>query len=96
MDVDRKKMARKPGFPVNKQKQKFEYRPLGPKPHGGTNSSATPSSVISKNPFDVLRKDGVHSGKLARLTRTSWTRKMRRFAKAIMKQMFLRLLRLRE
>ncbi|XP_022014453.1 uncharacterized protein LOC110913945 [Helianthus annuus] len=62
MDVDRKKMARKPGFPINKQKQKFEYRPLGPKPHGGTNTSATPSSVISKNPFDVLRKDGGQSG----------------------------------
>ncbi|MFS8002538.1 hypothetical protein Hanom_Chr13g01203231 [Helianthus anomalus] len=30
-DVDLKKAARKSGFPVNKQKQKFEYRPIGSK-----------------------------------------------------------------
>ncbi|XP_022042290.1 uncharacterized protein LOC110944955 [Helianthus annuus] len=39
MDVDRKKAARKAGFPVNKQKWKFEYRPIGSKPHGGASTS---------------------------------------------------------
>ncbi|XP_022042295.1 uncharacterized protein LOC110944960 [Helianthus annuus] len=54
MDVDRKKVARKTGFPVNKQKQKFEYRPVGPKPNGGASSSVPPSKVKIQNRFGAL------------------------------------------
>ncbi|XP_022015014.1 uncharacterized protein LOC110914533 [Helianthus annuus] len=62
-DVERKKAARKSGFPVNKQKQKFEYRPIGSKPHGGATTSGPPSSVKTHNPFDVLSDRGKNVGK---------------------------------
>ncbi|XP_035838876.1 uncharacterized protein LOC118486499 [Helianthus annuus] len=62
MDVVRKKATRKAGFPLNKQKQKFEYRPIGPKPNGGTNTSAQQSNILSKNSFGVLRDKGLHMG----------------------------------
>ncbi|XP_022037550.1 uncharacterized protein LOC110940279 [Helianthus annuus] len=62
-DVDRKKAARKSGFPVNKQKQKFEYRPIGSKPHAGATTSGPPSSVKTHNPFDVLSDRGKNVGK---------------------------------
>ncbi|XP_035837262.1 uncharacterized protein LOC118485117 [Helianthus annuus] len=57
MDVDRKKVARKTGFPVNKQKKQFEYRPVGPKPSGGASSSVPPSKVKIQNRFGVLQDD---------------------------------------
>ncbi|XP_021979851.1 uncharacterized protein LOC110875970 [Helianthus annuus] len=63
MDVDRKKAARKAGFPVNKQKQKFEYRPIGTKPHGGVPTSGPPPTVKTHNPFDVLSDKGKNVGK---------------------------------
>ncbi|XP_021985819.1 uncharacterized protein LOC110882016 [Helianthus annuus] len=53
-DVDARKTAKRKGFPVNKQKQQFEYRPVGLKTSGGPNKSATTSSFYSNNPFDVL------------------------------------------
>ncbi|MFS7915825.1 putative transcription factor interactor and regulator CCHC(Zn) family [Helianthus anomalus] len=57
MDVDGKKAARKPGFHVNKAKPKFEYRPVGVKSNGGVKKSDPPTSVVSQNPFDVLREE---------------------------------------
>ncbi|MFS7912516.1 putative transcription factor interactor and regulator CCHC(Zn) family [Helianthus anomalus] len=63
MDVERKKAARKSGFPVNKQKQKFEYRPIGSKPIGGASTSGPTSSVKTHNPFDVLSDTGKNVGK---------------------------------
>ncbi|XP_022014977.1 uncharacterized protein LOC110914496 [Helianthus annuus] len=56
--VPTRKVARKQGFQVNKQKQKFEYRPVTAKPNGevkkDTYSRAT--DVRSSNPFDVLNE----------------------------------------
>ncbi|KAJ0521409.1 putative transcription factor interactor and regulator CCHC(Zn) family [Helianthus annuus] len=58
MGVHAKKVARKGGFPVNKQKPKFEYRPIGPKPkESAANSSGQVSSVKTSNPFEVLNLD---------------------------------------
>ncbi|XP_035840393.1 uncharacterized protein LOC118487561 [Helianthus annuus] len=54
MDVDARKTAKRTGFPVNKQKQKFEYRPVGLKTSGGANKSTPTPSFTSNNPFDVL------------------------------------------
>ncbi|XP_022015042.1 uncharacterized protein LOC110914562 [Helianthus annuus] len=62
-DVDRKKAARKLGFPVNKQKQKFEYRPIGSKSQGGASTSGQSSSVKTHNPFDVLGDQDNNVGK---------------------------------
>ncbi|XP_021992853.1 uncharacterized protein LOC110889597 [Helianthus annuus] len=62
-DVERKKAAWKSGFPVNKQKQKFEYRPIGSKPQGGATTSGPPPSVKTHNPFDVLSDTGKNVGK---------------------------------
>ncbi|XP_021994704.1 uncharacterized protein LOC110891319 [Helianthus annuus] len=52
--VQSKKAARKAGFPVNKPKTKFEYRPVGPKPKEASNKSEPSNSVFSQNPFSVL------------------------------------------
>ncbi|XP_022014990.1 uncharacterized protein LOC110914508 [Helianthus annuus] len=62
-DVERKKAARKSGFPVNKQKQKFEYRPIGSKPQGGATTTGPPPSVKTHNPFEVLSDTGKNVGK---------------------------------
>ncbi|KAJ0615163.1 putative RNA-directed DNA polymerase [Helianthus annuus] len=52
-----KKAAKKPGFPINKPKQKFEYRPVGVKKNletsSGSREKSTPS-FHSANPFDAL------------------------------------------
>ncbi|XP_021994626.1 uncharacterized protein LOC110891242 [Helianthus annuus] len=53
-DVEARKAAKRTGFPVNKQKQRFEYRPVGLKTSGEPNKSAPSSSFFSRNPFDVL------------------------------------------
>uniref|UniRef100_A0A251VPE0 RNA-directed DNA polymerase n=1 Tax=Helianthus annuus TaxID=4232 RepID=A0A251VPE0_HELAN len=67
--VDARKVARRPGIPVNKQKQKFEYRPVGlktggggskptpmpiSKPKGDGNKASTSSGIFTSNPFSVL------------------------------------------
>ncbi|XP_022030707.1 uncharacterized protein LOC110931630 [Helianthus annuus] len=51
-----KKAAKKVGIPVNKQKSKFEYRPVGSKPKGDTNKTSSATDVRSTNPFDVLNE----------------------------------------
>ncbi|XP_021979570.1 uncharacterized protein LOC110875674 [Helianthus annuus] len=52
--VKSKKVARKTGFQVNKQKQKFEYRPVVSKPKGEMNRGSTLNTIETSNPFDVL------------------------------------------
>ncbi|XP_022040604.1 uncharacterized protein LOC110943156 [Helianthus annuus] len=52
--VQPKKVARKAGFPINKPKPKFEYRPVGPKPKAASNKPESTNSVFSHNPFSVL------------------------------------------
>ncbi|XP_021980225.1 uncharacterized protein LOC110876361 [Helianthus annuus] len=61
-EVYGKKAARKTGIPVNKQKSKFEYRPVGPKPKGGSNNASTSNTSKSNNPFDILNEVGEASG----------------------------------
>ncbi|XP_022030840.1 uncharacterized protein LOC110931769 [Helianthus annuus] len=55
-EVHGKKVARKMGIPVNKQKSKFEYRPVvsKPQPKGHNGSSSLPIKL--NNPFDVLNQ----------------------------------------
>ncbi|XP_022019061.1 uncharacterized protein LOC110919092 [Helianthus annuus] len=64
-DVDARKTAKRSGFPVNKQKQRFEYRPVGvksgggviksaPVPKGDLNIPSTSNRFTSPNPFDAL------------------------------------------
>ncbi|XP_022014987.1 uncharacterized protein LOC110914505 [Helianthus annuus] len=68
-DVDSRKVAKRTGFPVNKQKQKFEYRPVAPKHDyiktgGGVKiqpKSAT--NVALHNSFDALVNDEGESSK---------------------------------
>ncbi|XP_035832845.1 uncharacterized protein LOC118481733 [Helianthus annuus] len=63
MGVQAKKAARKAGFPVNKQKMKFEYRPVGPKPKETNNKSGPSNSVFTQNPFSVLNSvDNLEAG----------------------------------
>ncbi|XP_021971471.1 uncharacterized protein LOC110866638 [Helianthus annuus] len=64
--VEDKKAAKRSGFPVNKQKPKFEYRPIGKKPEGGTKKGEKPITPLSSNPFDVLRDDIGESSKSGR------------------------------
>ncbi|XP_021993198.1 uncharacterized protein LOC110889934 [Helianthus annuus] len=52
-----KKAAKKTGFPINKPKQKFEYRPVGAKKNPETSSGPreqSTQSFHSANPFDAL------------------------------------------
>ncbi|XP_022003122.1 uncharacterized protein LOC110900542 [Helianthus annuus] len=53
-DVPARKVARKQGFQVNKQKQKFEYRPVIAKPKGEVKKDPSSSGIESKNPFAAL------------------------------------------
>ncbi|XP_022019374.1 uncharacterized protein LOC110944750 [Helianthus annuus] len=62
MDVPNKKTARKGGFPVNKQKPKFEYRPVITKRKDESNGQVTSSSFLSSNPFAVLNERHVERG----------------------------------
>ncbi|MFS8006987.1 hypothetical protein Hanom_Chr14g01255661 [Helianthus anomalus] len=57
MDVDGKKAARKYGFHVNKAKPKLEYKSVGFKSNGGVKKSDSSTSVVSQNPFYVLREE---------------------------------------
>ncbi|XP_021979684.1 uncharacterized protein LOC110875791 [Helianthus annuus] len=60
--VPSRKVARKQGFQVNKQKAKFEYRPVSAKPKGEVKKDSSSSGVESKNPFAALNDiedDGV-------------------------------------
>ncbi|XP_035832931.1 uncharacterized protein LOC118481782 [Helianthus annuus] len=57
-----KKAAKKTGIPMNKQKSKFEYRPVGPKPKGDTNRASTSNMKRSNNPFVVLNEVDADSG----------------------------------
>ncbi|XP_022007438.1 uncharacterized protein LOC110906644 [Helianthus annuus] len=57
-----KKAARKVGIPVNKQKSKFEYRPVGSKPKGDVNKESVRIDKRSNNPFDVLNDVEDESG----------------------------------
>ncbi|XP_021996030.1 uncharacterized protein LOC110893223 [Helianthus annuus] len=68
-DVDSRKVAKRTGFPVNKQKQKFEYRPVAPKPEstktgGGVKiQPKSASNVALHNKFDALMNDEGESSK---------------------------------
>ncbi|XP_022019078.1 uncharacterized protein LOC110919108 [Helianthus annuus] len=63
-DVDSKKVARRTGFPVNKPKPKFEYRPVAPKVQGNPNvQPKPPNGVAVKNSFDALRYEKGESSK---------------------------------
>ncbi|XP_022007434.1 uncharacterized protein LOC110906639 [Helianthus annuus] len=57
-----KKAARKVGIPVNKQKSKFEYRPVGSKPKGDVSKESVRIDSRSNNPFDVLNDVEDESG----------------------------------
>ncbi|XP_021996129.1 uncharacterized protein LOC110893325 [Helianthus annuus] len=57
-----KKAARKVGIPVNKQKSKFEYRPVGAKPKGDVSKGSDRFESRSNNPFDVLNDVEDESG----------------------------------
>ncbi|KAJ0934727.1 putative transcription factor interactor and regulator CCHC(Zn) family [Helianthus annuus] len=57
-----KKAAKKVGILVNKQKSKFEYRPVGPKPKGDSNKALSSNSNRSNNPFDILNVVDADSG----------------------------------
>ncbi|XP_022040984.1 uncharacterized protein LOC110943550 [Helianthus annuus] len=52
--VHGKKTAKKTGFPVNKPKPKFEYRPVVSKKNHVPGSGSSESNFQSTNPFDVL------------------------------------------
>ncbi|XP_022014769.1 uncharacterized protein LOC110914278 [Helianthus annuus] len=56
-EVHGKKIAKKVGIPVNKQKPRFEYRPIGPKPKGDSNKASSSKSTRSNNPFDILNEE---------------------------------------
>ncbi|XP_021996201.1 uncharacterized protein LOC110893399 [Helianthus annuus] len=56
-EVHGKKIAKKVGTPVNKQKPRFEYRPIGPKPKGDSNKASSSNSTRSNNPFDILNEE---------------------------------------
>ncbi|XP_021979840.1 uncharacterized protein LOC110875959 [Helianthus annuus] len=51
-----KKAARKTGIPVNKQKNRFEYRPVVSKPQPKGSNGPSSMSVKLNNPFDVLNQ----------------------------------------
>ncbi|XP_021991647.1 uncharacterized protein LOC110888429 [Helianthus annuus] len=55
-------MARRVGIPVNKQKLKFEYRPVGPKPKGDGNNASSSNTFRSNNPFEILNAVDTGSG----------------------------------
>ncbi|XP_022040145.1 uncharacterized protein LOC110942657 [Helianthus annuus] len=58
--VHGKKVAKKTGFPVNKPKPKFEYRPVvSKKNHDSGNGSSEPT-FQSANPFEVLNDPSVN------------------------------------
>ncbi|XP_022039949.1 uncharacterized protein LOC110942480 [Helianthus annuus] len=61
-EVHGKKAAKKVGIPVNKQKSRFEYRPVGPKPKGDSNKASSSNSNRSNNPFDILNEVDADSG----------------------------------
>ncbi|XP_022019083.1 uncharacterized protein LOC110919113 [Helianthus annuus] len=61
-EVYGKKMARRVGIPVNKQKSKFEYRPVGPKPKGDGNNASSSNTFRSNNPFEILNAVDTSSG----------------------------------
>ncbi|XP_021996969.1 uncharacterized protein LOC110894100 [Helianthus annuus] len=62
--VDSKKVARRTGFPVNKPKPKFEYRPVAPKVQVNPNvQPKPPNGVAVKNSFDALRYEKGESSK---------------------------------
>ncbi|XP_035841341.1 uncharacterized protein LOC118488213 [Helianthus annuus] len=65
--VDDKKTAKRSGFPVNKQKPKFEYRPIGTKSGGSIKKPEKSNTVVSNNPFNVLREEVGESSKQARI-----------------------------
>ncbi|XP_022003028.1 uncharacterized protein LOC110900448 [Helianthus annuus] len=55
-EVHGKKVARKVGILVNKQKNKFEYRPVASKPQPKVNNGSTSLAIKLNNPFDVLNQ----------------------------------------
>ncbi|KAJ0509342.1 putative transcription factor interactor and regulator CCHC(Zn) family [Helianthus annuus] len=57
-----KKAAKRVGVPVNKQKPKFEYRPVGPKPRSDNNRASSSKAVKSSNPFDILNDVDADTG----------------------------------
>ncbi|XP_022032475.1 uncharacterized protein LOC110933567 [Helianthus annuus] len=59
--VQSKKVARKQGFQVNKQKPKFEYRSVTSKLKGEMNKASSSNGIVSRNPFDVLNDAEVYA-----------------------------------
>ncbi|XP_021979685.1 uncharacterized protein LOC110875793 [Helianthus annuus] len=60
MGVHGKKVAKKTGFPVNKPKPKFEYRPVASKKNHVSGNGSSEPKFQSANPFDVLNDPSVN------------------------------------
>ncbi|XP_022042318.1 uncharacterized protein LOC110944968 [Helianthus annuus] len=63
-----KKAARKIGIPVNKQKNKFEYRPVGSKSKPNEVNGSTSNALKSNNHFDILNKVDSEAGTSKKVT----------------------------
>ncbi|XP_021996267.1 uncharacterized protein LOC110893468 [Helianthus annuus] len=62
MDVPIKKTAKRGGIQVNKQKPKFEYRPINTRRKDESKGQPKTTSFLSSNPFDVLNGSNVEVG----------------------------------